>query len=254
MDQTGATRKQGIQSLELAITILDVFKVANGSLTITELSKITKMSKSKLHKYLVSFTRTGVLIQNNKDSTYSFGPKLIELGLTALGKFDVVSVAGSYIAELRDLVDQSTALAIWNDGKPMLAKFERSSKPIHVEVRTGLHLSFLTTAIGKCFAAFNESDSVKNQIEYEIAHYNLNKSDVETELASIRQNHIAFRKTAFTGIPGSMAMASPIFDYSGAMVGAISVIGFSEALEANEDSKEVILLKETARKISNQLS
>src|SRR5690625_2224997 len=97
-----SSSSQGIKSLDIAFSILDCFKEANEPLSVTELTKRMNLTKSRIHKYLVSFSSIGILMQNKKNLTYSLGPKMIELGLAALRQYDIASVADPYLRDLRD--------------------------------------------------------------------------------------------------------------------------------------------------------
>ncbi|MCU6794487.1 IclR family transcriptional regulator [Paenibacillus sp. WQ 127069] len=245
---------QGIQSLETAFSILNCFKEAKAPMSVSELSKRMGMPKNKLHKYLVSFTRVGALIQNKKDSTYALGATLIELGLVALQQFDVVKIAKPYIREFGKQLNHSVALAIWSDDGPMIAEYERSDKPIQVEIQAGYRLPLLMTALGKCFAAFLPPAQVQPLLQQEIRKYGLDNHMVDEELKKIRGARVSFRNTPFAGIPGSMSVASPIFDYTGNMVAALCLIGFAGEIDFSQSSAEVIRLIEKADQITNLLT
>jgi DNA-binding IclR family transcriptional regulator len=245
---------QGIQSLETAFSILSCFKEAKAPLSVSELSKRMDMPKNKIHKYLVSFTRVGALIRNKNDSTYAMGATLIELGLVALQQFDVVKIAKPYIREFGKQLNHSVALAIWSDDGPMIAQYERSDKPIQVEIQAGYRLPLLMTALGKCFAAFLPPAQVQPLMQQEIRKYGHDEQEVEAELRLIREEGLSFRNTPFAGIPGSMSVASPIFDYTGNMVAALCLIGFVGEIDYSHSSAEVIKLKETTDEITNLLT
>ncbi|MGO4546041.1 IclR family transcriptional regulator [Paenibacillus sp. 2TAB23] len=245
---------QGIQSLEIAFSILKCFKEAKAPLSVSEVSKRMDMPKNKIHKYLVSFTRVGALIQNKKDSTYAMGPSLIELGLVALQQFDVVKIAKPHIREFSKQINHSVALAIWSEEGPIIAEYERSDKPIQVEIQAGYRFPLLMTALGKCFAAFLPFSQVQPLIQREIDNYQLDEEMVKQELQTIREERVSFRNTLFGGIPGSMSVASPIFDYTGNMVAALCLIGFTGEIDTSPSSINVLKLKEKANQITNQLT
>src|SRR5699024_1957925 len=82
----------------------------------------------------------------------------------------------------------------------------------------------LMSAVGKCFVAFTPSAQVKSLIQQEIKKYQLNEKDVEAELNTIREEHLSFRNTPFEGVPGSIAIASPIFDFTGNIVASLALL------------------------------
>jgi len=132
-------------------------------------------------------------------------------------------------------------------------KYEKSKKPIQVEIQLGYRVP-LMSAVGKCFVAFTPSAQVKSLIQQEIKKYQLNEKDVEAELNTIREEHLSFRNTPFEGVPGSIAIASPIFDFTGNIVASLCVIGFEGDLSYAKTSQEVTKLKETGKQISKLLS
>lgn len=244
---------KGIQSLEFAFEILDHIKQSNDSISVTELAKGMNVSKSKLHRYLVSFVRLGVLIQNKSTYLYSMGPKLVELGLSALNKFDVTSVSEPYIIELAKKINQSFALAIWTDKGPMVVKYYKSKQPINVEVQVGFYTPLLKSAAGKCFASFLPKEQTHELMEKELKEHQLDREEIEEEFKAIRQSKLSYRDIPYSSIPGSKAVASPIFNYSGEIVATLILIAFSEVDELNESSQEIMMLGETAANISKLL-
>src|SRR5699024_649458 len=161
--EDASTSSQGIQSLEMAFTILDCFKEANVPMSVSELSSKMNIPKNRIHKYLVSFKRVGALIQNKDDLTYSMGPKLIELGLTALQQVGVASIAEPDIKAHEKEVNQSIALARGSEKEPIVAKYEKSKKPIQVQIQLRYRVPFMS-AVGTCFLAFTPSPQVKSLI------------------------------------------------------------------------------------------
>ena len=55
---------QGINSVEIAITILDALAKLKEPTRAIDLADMTGLTKSRLHKYLVSLCRKGILYQN----------------------------------------------------------------------------------------------------------------------------------------------------------------------------------------------
>ena len=55
------TKSQGIQSIEVGMDILKKIAEAGKPISISEIAILCDTSKSKLHRYLTSFVRTGML-------------------------------------------------------------------------------------------------------------------------------------------------------------------------------------------------
>ncbi|MEO8600847.1 MAG: hypothetical protein ABI656_13560 [bacterium] len=82
------------------------------------------------------------------------GPFVLNIGLVAIGRLDWDQLGISAIVELRDLINETTALAVWGENGPVIVRWERPRRSITVNVVTGTFLSLLSTASGRVFAAW----------------------------------------------------------------------------------------------------
>src|SRR5699024_9636056 len=128
---------------------LDTIKKSTTPLTLSEISHLTDMSKSRVQKYIISFLRLGALVQNKKDHTYSFGPKLLEFGLHSLQSYNIIEISDPYLKEIRKELNQSSALNIWTQTGPVVVKSEPSGDPISVDIQVGYRPPFFKSATGK---------------------------------------------------------------------------------------------------------
>ncbi|RFU70522.1 transcriptional regulator [Peribacillus saganii] len=92
---------QGIQSLELGLSILKKIGKAEKPLSITEISDLCDISNSKLHRYLTSFCRTGFL-KRDSSLQYSIGSDLITIGVNASKRYNIKDLAKPALIKLRD--------------------------------------------------------------------------------------------------------------------------------------------------------
>ena len=57
--------RQGIQSVEIAMTVLDAVESGGIPVSLTQIAKATEMTPSKVHRYLVSLSRAGLVAQSH---------------------------------------------------------------------------------------------------------------------------------------------------------------------------------------------
>lgn len=244
---------QGIRSVEHAFTILETIKNSPEPLTLSDISRLTNMSKSRVQKYIISFLKMDVLQRNENDYTYQFGTKLLDFGLHAIRKYEVVELAGKYLKIIKNELHQTSALNIWTAKGPVVVKTETSGEPISIDIQVGYRPPLLRSATGKCFVAFMETAEIKKMMQNEIKQYNLDSKSIEKELDKIRKNGFSFRDSTEEGVPGGVAITCPVFSSSGNIVAAISIIGFHDNLDISSDSKEVKKLKEITLSLSKEL-
>ena len=241
---------QGIQSIEKASLILDKIKEANYPTNLTALSKDTDISKNNLKKYLVSFVRTGFLVFDDTNKTYNLGPKLISLGLNALNQLDIFSFIDSYITKIKNLLNKPVALAIWGNQGPVISRYQKSNKPVNINIEIGYSPPLLVSSVGKCFAAFASSDLTKEIMVKEMKEFDLDKQSVEKDLSDVYKTGYSFRDKEYEHIPGNRSISAPVFDVSGNIIAVICVLGFTNDLDTNVKSDDV----QTLQKITEEVS
>src|SRR3954452_25396349 len=76
--------RQGIQSVELAMTVLQALEEGLGPMSLTQIAAAADMSPSKAHRYLVSLGRVGLVSQSHRSGLYDMGPAMRRLGIESL--------------------------------------------------------------------------------------------------------------------------------------------------------------------------
>src|SRR6476660_4668730 len=127
-------KSQGIQSIEAGIHILKKVAEAGKPLSITEISILCDTSKSKLHRYLTSFIRTGIL-EKNQDAKYFLGTELIMLGLKASQTLNITDMVAPYLVDIKDSLNETAALAIWGESGPFFVSWEEANGPVNIGIK-----------------------------------------------------------------------------------------------------------------------
>jgi DNA-binding IclR family transcriptional regulator len=248
--------RPGIQSVEIASGILAVLARLAQPLQLKDLARQCAMPAAKVHRYLVSLTRTNLVAQDNVDGRYSVGPEAIALGLAGLHAVDVVRIASASLVELRDASGETAVLAIWNNTGPVIVRIEESSRPVFMNVRVGSMLPIMRSAVGRIFAAYLPAAAARRLIEAERrrrrgAPDRGNAPPIDDIVAATRRHEIAVVDGDL--VPGVTALAAPIFDHRGRIVASIALLGGPEHLRASTNSEAASLLKRTAASISLRL-
>ena len=85
--------RAGIQSVEVGFELLSALSDAPGALMLRDLAAAAGMSAAKAHRYLVSFQRMGLVMQDPVSTRYDLGPAALRLGLASLSRIDAVKLA-----------------------------------------------------------------------------------------------------------------------------------------------------------------
>ena len=156
MKQTADAEPQraGIQSVEVGFSLLDVLANAGDALMLRDLAARAGMSAAKAHRYLVSFQRLGLVVQDAGTTRYDLGPAALKLGLASLSRMDAVKLARARLGALMPQIGQTLALAVWGNQGPCMVHWEESPQTVTVNLRLGDVMPMLSSATGLCFAAF----------------------------------------------------------------------------------------------------
>ena len=76
--------RAGIQSVEVGFELLEALSQAPGALMLRDLAAAAGMSAAKAHRYLVSFQRMGLVVQDPVSTRYDLGPAALRIGLASL--------------------------------------------------------------------------------------------------------------------------------------------------------------------------
>src|SRR5690242_18365470 len=112
--------KHGVQSLEIGMGILRAMVNGQRSMMLKDIAAAADMPASKAHRYLVSLIRAGLVEQDPMSSRYDLGSFALNIGLVAIDRLDRIRLGLSAISELRDRINETTALAVWGDGGPII--------------------------------------------------------------------------------------------------------------------------------------
>jgi len=249
---TDGDDRLGIQSVEVAADILRAMIEGGGLLQLRDLSRLSEMPRGKVHRYLTSMTRSGILYQDSDSGAYGIGPLAITLGLTGLRRMDPIRIAYAQIPELSADLRESVIVAIWGDMGPTVVALQESPLPVTLNVRAGSVLPLRTSATGTIFEAYLPAP----MIDAVAARMGLPTVEQEGEVFAQRLEeirHHGLSRTVGAVLPGINAMAAPIFDHTGKMCLAVGLVGRQESLDIAWEGVPARKLKAFARGISQSL-
>ncbi|CCN83496.1 putative Transcriptional regulator, IclR family [Vibrio nigripulchritudo SFn27] len=243
-------KNQGIQSVEQAFDIIDFFADQKQAISLSDAAEQLEMSKSKLHKYLASLLRVGVVVQD-ESGNYLHGSKLLELGAKILGRTDIVQTCEPFLHALRQSSQQAAALAVWTTQGPMIVRFLDHPSPVSVNFKIGFYAPVTSSAVGRCFAANLPTSAYESLAKKELNDGSQQWHAFTESCEQIKADFVSVREEVNPVIPGAKAVAAPIFDAVGEMTASIILIGFDSAQPIEQTHLD--LISSAAQDISKQL-
>ncbi len=261
--------RAGIQSVEVGFELLSALSDAPGALMLRDLAAAAGMSAAKAHRYLVSFQRMGLVMQDPVSTRYDLGPAALRLGLASLSRIDAVKLARERLPQLLAETGHTLAIAVWGNQGPTMVHWLEAPQTVPVTLRLGDVMPLLTSATGRCFATFTgpegrDGQRIAPMIRDELARMKKlpptglplvdvpqNQHDVQAVLAETRQHGLG--RVVHSLLPGVGGFCAPVFDAQGRLAMGLVVLGSVATLDTRWDSAPAAALLRCARQLSADL-
>lgn len=262
--------RAGIQSVEVGFELLEALSQAQGALMLRDLAAAANMSAAKAHRYLVSFQRMGLVVQDPVSTRYDLGPAALRIGLASLARIDAVKLARERIDGLLADTGHTLAIAVWGNQGPTMVHWTEAPQTVPVTLRLGDVMPLLTSATGRCFAAFMGSEGRDAQrigpmLRDELARLKKlprngdlplvdvpqSTQEVQAMLDDTRQRGLA--RVVHSLLPGVGGFCAPVFDAQGRLALGLVVLGSVATLDTDWQGAPASALLRCARQLSADL-
>ena len=103
------------QSLERGLALLSAFRTGRPLIGVSELGRDVGLSRSTTHRYVATLAALGYLQQDPETKKYRLGPRVLDLGFSAINSMELREVAGPHLRELSDATGYTVNMAILED-------------------------------------------------------------------------------------------------------------------------------------------
>lgn len=253
----GKEGKHGVQSMEIGVRILQAMVAGHRSMMLKDIAAAAGMPASKVHRYLVSLIRGGLVDQDPLTSRYDLGPFALNIGLVAVDRLDRIRLGLTAIAQLRDEINETTALAVWSGNGPVIVRWERPRRPITVNVVTGTALEIIASASGRVFGAWMPRETIDPLVDKELKNLQLpeawnTRSKVKAIFEEVRRSGSA-SVSGYHLVPGVEAVAAPVFNFKNEITLVMLVVGVQGMFDMNPEGRVVQALRKAAAELSTRL-
>jgi DNA-binding IclR family transcriptional regulator len=218
-----------VPAVERAFAIIRVL-AAQGPLPLADVVEDSGLNKSTTFYILRTLVTLDVVAYDESTRTYTLGPALMELGMTASGQFSDVALAKRHLAELLEVLNVTIVLyrRVSVGEIVMVDKLERAHR-VRITVQAGIHLPIQGGSFGRTFLAFDDAKTVDEALKDGL-HKFTPKS--VTRVAQFRRELVAVREQGWAvdheGFAlGVSTVAAPIFGPDGKIALVAAAVGFT---------------------------
>jgi len=216
-----------VQSIERAVKILEELAEEKEGLGVTQLSRRLALHKSTVHRILSTLLNLGYVEQNKYSEKYRLGMKLLYLGGTILERMDLRHEAHDLLKELSEEVNEAVHLVVPDGDRALYIDKIDSSRTIRMYSQIGRRAPMHASAVGKAILAFSPDDLTSKVIDGRLEKYTSNTitdgGGLEEHLKIVKARGFAVDDEE--NEEGIRCVGAPIFDYTGRVIGALSISG-----------------------------
>ncbi len=255
-DETSERSGQLIQSVVTATEILEALASAAQPVRLTALANQLGETKAKMHRHLSTLRSLGFVDQDSQTECYRLGPKLVHLGQAATDQFDLRRLAEPYMARLRDLTHQTVVLSMPANGDAIINAVVDSPNMVTISVRLGYRLPAHASAQGRVTLAYAPAAVQQRVLARKLTSYTprtiVDAASLRARLEKIR--HEFYEVAMDETLLGISAVAAPVMNFGGELVGAIAIVGTTQYVHEPVEPEQLKLLRACAKALSLKLN
>jgi IclR family transcriptional regulator, pca regulon regulatory protein len=227
------------QSLERGLAILECFTPERPVWGIADLAEELGMSRSTTHRYVLTLTALGHLVQGSRRK-YRLGLAVTELGMSALSSTGLIEHAHAPLRELSRRAPYTLAIGMLDGPELVYIDHIRASRrqpPIDLGGGADAHLPPHCSAIGKLLlASLPEAEQHRRIAELTLERLgprtSTSKNALRTELSRCREKPLVLSEEELA--PGLYEIAAPVRTETREVIAAVGMQAHSSAISLEQ--------------------
>lgn len=248
---------QGAASFSKFMTVLQIIADAPGTLNIAQLSKRAPFPRGTIYRLVSALIAEGLVTQGGEGGTFRLGPRLLQLAAKTWEDSDLRTIARDFLMSLRDATDETVHLAVPSNGRMVYIDKLVGSNRVQMKTSIGGQVELHSTSVGKAWLSGLTDERLSDVLKgLDLKRYTektfTTRAALLGELKRTREQGFAFDDEE--NEPDIRCFGSPIFNRSREPIGAVSI---SMPVYRHDEQRHKLcgkLVRETAERISTELS
>jgi DNA-binding IclR family transcriptional regulator len=214
--------------------VLSALVSQKGAANLSSIAQAAALSASQTHRYLSSLIEAGMVKQEHRSGLYDLDSEAIRLGLAALSRADIFTMADTTFRRLARDSRRTCQIAVWGDAGPTIVRWFDGAPPVITSQAIGSVLPPLRSATGRVFCTFADPAQIERVGKAALRAERNAVPDIDRILATVKATGLAVVKGDL--VPGLRAMAAPVFDLQGRLVLVASMLA-NDAFPPSDDEE-----------------
>ncbi len=247
-----------IRSIEKAIEVLDSFSPEHPVLSVSGISKRTKLTKSTVSRILSTLEKKGCVVKDRQRGHYRLGPKLYQWVylINNCSESNLPAIARPLMEKLRDFCKEEVSLYIREGNSRICVARAESKYGVARVTSVGTSLPLHCGAAGKVLLAYLREEEIDQLIrEKPLVRYT---PQTITDPDKLKHNLQQIRKDGYAisfseREMGAFSIVAPIRDGHKKVVASLTISGPNYRFPEQNLDKVLANLMATAKEISTYL-
>ena len=248
-------RSYNITALQRGLRLLQLFSQSERGLTAKQVTKLSGLPFSTVHRFLVNLDSAGYL-DCNSEGVYHLGVACFEVGQAALGQLDIRRLSLPYLQELNHQTRETIHLTVRHGLFAVYVEKLDSPEQLRIFSRIGASVPLYCTAVGKVMLAFTppeEREKLLRQLELKRFTPNTvgSMQELRTELYRVEKNGYACDLEEHE--LHIRCIAAPIWDHTGGIHASLSITAPMVRMPVSRLRQLAPLIQRAGLRISREL-
>jgi DNA-binding IclR family transcriptional regulator len=244
-------------AVERALSILEATANRRDGMTNSEISRRLEIPKSSASYILRTLEKRGYLRRDSESGRYRLGLKLLSLGAETQATLALADVAHPFMEALVEKVGLTCHLAVLDQGEAVYVDKVEAPGFFKVNTWVGRRMFLHSTSVGKSLLAWLPKEEMEALVHAQAFKKRtpktiMTQTKLVTELEHVKE--LGYSVDDEENSLGARCLGAPIFDANEQVIGALGVSGTITQVDETKLPRIADSLKETARKISRELS
>ncbi len=232
------TEQQGNQlsSVKNALRILQSFSMDEPEKRISDIAKSLQLNKSTVSRTMSTMASEGFVIKDPETQKYRLGLSILSLSGIINTNMDIYQESMPVLNKLVETCGETAHISVLENHEVIYLQKVECNHPVRFLTHVGKRNPAYCTSSGKVLLAFSDEGITEAIIANGLQPYTeetiTDPDELRTHLKQVREigHSYSFEELS----EGVISIGTPIFDYTGKIVAALSVVGPKQRIHSGK--------------------
>lgn len=246
--------KATLQTVDRALQLLEILAEHPKGMQPKEIEEVLELNKVTVHRLLATLENRGFI--ERMGNAYVIGLKLVELSSMKLSNVELKTEAAPYLRELVTRLGLPVQMAILEGTEAVFIDKIESRNSFRMYSQIGKRIPLYASGVGKVLLLQEGDEEIRQKLD--TVEFTAFTPKTLTSVEEVIEAVKVARKKGYAvddeeHEEGIFCVAAPIYDYRDKVIAAISVGDVNKQFIKGTNTKQIELIKETAKEISKRL-